>query len=55
MPKMITFRVAGMSINIMMWKFYATMGLYEEHKMEDLAYERFTYALASFPYSLLWH
>lgn len=54
MPEYITFKAAGMSISITMRQFYTAMGLYEEHEMEDLTYERFIYALGSFPYSLLW-
>lgn len=50
MLELITFWVAVMTIDISMRQFCTTLGLYEKHEMEDPAYDRLTYSLASFPY-----
>lgn len=40
MPKLITFRVAGMLVSIAMQQFCTTMGLYEECEIEDPTVEK---------------
>lgn len=54
MLESIIFRVVGMTISITMWHFCTAFGLYKDHKMEDPTHERLTFALVSFPYTLLW-